>query len=226
MFLLLYFLKTLTNPPRPSRFCSTVRCQIWSWLEVIDNLTLFAHPPEGYVGLFRHCPGMRFRALRYTCCVCPSAQKFAPEGYHVAPLPYRQNATALAPVEPTSPHQQQGRPPPATARKSAGRSLALPPTDFVTCHDHVASIEKKNARVSACRAGLCTLPTCNPRTHSPTSATPTRNARALSPVSATRTRNARAHSPRSAACLRLVFTTICVPFCVSYVWDPQHVHSY
>ena len=53
-------------PTQSSRFCSTVRCQIWSWLEVIDNLTLSAH------------------LLRTSL----------PREYHMAP-PYRQTAVAL-----------------------------------------------------------------------------------------------------------------------------------
>ena len=119
------------------------------------------------------------------------------------PTSLQSTAAALAPVGPTSPYQQQGRPPPATAPRSAARSSALPPPDLVNCHRTVASMARERASqclqcrtlyhtdddhmvFSACRAGLGTR-TRNPWALSPASSTPTRDSPAQSPVSVTRT---------------------------------------
>ena len=101
------------------------------------------------------------------------------------PLSYSQTAASLAPVAPTSPHQQQGRPTPATARRSAARHSALRPTAVGT------------ARVSACRAGLHTR-TRDPRALCPAHDTPTSDPQTQTPASiATLTRDPNSVSQRA-----------------------------
>ena len=126
------------NPKRLTLLRDDVLLHQTLWNPVLGEDTLLHHLQNWDVSELHGLPDMRHEQhVRLLHCALRNALRlqFALHHYHtINPLSH-----SLAPA---SPHQQQGRPPPATARKSAARSSALPPTDLVTCHDHVAHMAR------------------------------------------------------------------------------------